>query len=393
MGLLRASLLGGLGVLLVLLASTIARGDEPQEPLLRAPGGPYVGAVVDAKTRRPVPDAVVVILWHRPGEKRGWGPVFVDIAETLTDGAGRFVLDVAALERRLAPSVLEPRVVIYKPGYLPYPIMGGDRRGAPARGFKGTGAEVVLTPVSDLEERSEALNEFFYLLKRDGPGVEKPPIAWAIQRSEIQDLIRLIRATPYSSGSGPGREPGRDQPSRPKCDQRTDALWDRYLNGYRGPYRGRVIAAETKAPLQGVVVVAKWEREREYPLKLNVEHYAVRETLTDANGEFLILGDDVECSAPRRTLRPRFEIFLPGYGQPRYQAAAPRRPPWSQFEGPGSTVELPRLKTLEERRDAARKLDPYIFSQRPFEEIPAFMQLLNQEEVAVGFKPYTPRKD
>ncbi|HUM17196.1 MAG TPA: hypothetical protein VL086_15985, partial [Candidatus Nitrosotalea sp.] len=34
--------------------------------------------------------------------------------------------------------------------------------------------------------------------------------------------------------------------------------WDRYLDGYRGPYRGQVIDADTKAPLAGAVVVAMW---------------------------------------------------------------------------------------------------------------------------------------
>ena len=42
--------------------------------------------------------------------------------------------------------------------------------------------------------------------------------------------------------------------------------WDRYLDRPRGPYRGQVVDAETKAPLAGAVVVALWRRDRVYPV-------------------------------------------------------------------------------------------------------------------------------
>ena len=64
--------------------------------------------------------------------------------------------------------------------------------------------------------------------------------------------------------------------------------WDRYLGRPRGPYRGQVVDAETKAPLAGAVVVARWMRDRIAPLHLTSEHHAVREVVTDSEGRFIL---------------------------------------------------------------------------------------------------------
>jgi hypothetical protein len=38
-----------------------------------------------------------------------------------------------------------------------------------------------------------------------------------------------------------------------------------YIGQDRGPYRGEVVDADTRAPLVGAVVVATWTRDRIYP--------------------------------------------------------------------------------------------------------------------------------
>ena len=78
----------------------------------------------------------------------------------------------------------------------------------------------------------------------------------------------------------------------PAWSQDTE-LWDRYLDRPRGPYQGQVVDAETKAPLAGAVVVALWWRNRVYPFHSVAEHYAVRETVTDAEGRFFLDAKDV----------------------------------------------------------------------------------------------------
>ena len=50
------------------------------------------GKVVDAETNKPIPDAAVHIFWTKPGSGPPGlrGEVKVDMAETITDSAGRF---------------------------------------------------------------------------------------------------------------------------------------------------------------------------------------------------------------------------------------------------------------------------------------------------------------
>lgn len=164
--------------------------------------------------------------------------------------------------------------------------------------------------------------------------------------------------------------------------------WDRYLDKYRGPYRGRVIDADTKGPLAGAVFVALWRRDRVYPFHMVSENYAVREVVTDDNGRFVMDAKSVEEGAPRRTRRPEFLIFVPGYGSfPRYHKA-PRGFMGGFFEATGTTVELPRLEGLEARRRNLDSINPYSISDTPSKDVPQLMRRVNEESIAVGLTPY-----
>ena len=166
--------------------------------------------------------------------------------------------------------------------------------------------------------------------------------------------------------------------------------WDRYLDRPRGPYRAQVVDAQTKTPLAGAVVVALWRRDRVFPFHLVSENYAVRETITDANGRFVLDGKDVEEGAPRRTYHPEFLIFLPGYGSyPRHQVS-PRGFTGGIFERPGTLVELPRLEGREERRIHLRYVSPASFSEEPLKDLPELMLRVNHERSVVGLNPYLP---
>jgi hypothetical protein len=166
--------------------------------------------------------------------------------------------------------------------------------------------------------------------------------------------------------------------------------WDRYLNQPRGPYRGQVIDADTRAPLAGAVVVAYWPRDRIYPFHSVMEHYAVREVLTDADGRFVIDGGDIERSAPKRTLYPRFLIFIPGYGSfPRLQKA-PTGFTGGIFEGDGALVELPRLESPEARRGNLYWITPNSFTDTPFTDLSQLMKKINEERGSIGLSPHVP---
>jgi len=173
----------------------------------------------------------------------------------------------------------------------------------------------------------------------------------------------------------------------PAWSQPHEEGWERYLDGYRGPYRGRVIDADTKAPLVGAVVVAYWSRDRTMPFHSVNEAYAVRETVTDADGRFELSGRDVEEGAPRRTRRPEFHIFRPGYGAYPWYQRAPSGLLRGVFERPDTTVELPRLDSRQRRVESLDKLEPHRFSRRPFRDVPQLTQAFNEERAALGFDP------
>ena len=175
-------------------------------------------------------------------------------------------------------------------------------------------------------------------------------------------------------------------------------LWERYLSGYHGPYRGRVIDAETKKPLEGAAVVAVWDRETVWVFQTNTGFWQAREVLTGANGEFVLDAEDIELKAPSRTLRPTFVIFYPGYGSfPRFGRAT-RNLVGGNFEGPGSDVELPRLKTKKERLE--KLISPYeLFhsahedlSDVPYKYTPNLVRLINAERITLELQPYTPKE-
>jgi hypothetical protein len=57
-----------------------------------------------------------------------------------------------------------------------------------------------------------------------------------------------------------------------------------------GPYRGRVIDADTREPIKGVVVLGTWDREIITPGGAVHKYYDAMETVTDRNGNFEIKG-------------------------------------------------------------------------------------------------------
>ena len=143
-----------------------------------------------------------------------------------------------------------------------------------------------------------------------------------------------------------------------------------YLDRSRGPYQGRVIDAETKEPIAGAVVLAIWRRDKVYPLQMNKEFYVGREVLTGRDGRFRMEAHDIESGAPRRTFLPEFVIYSPGYGWfPSYHVQ-PKGPTGGKlFEGDGVTVELPLLKTRDDRLRALRRVDPGI----KYQHIPSLL--------------------
>ena len=181
------------GSLILLLVSGTARAQESQEAdtALRVPGGPYRGRVLDAQTGQPIPDAVVVILWQRLDDEIAGVRRLVTAQETFTNSNGEFVHEVRAVEAKLPPRTLAPRVLVFRPGYTPVPDRPQVRPpGMAAARFAAPDTTVTMTPVTDFDDRSEAFNTFVAMLSAAQlfPATTQLPDTTELLRFELQTL-------------------------------------------------------------------------------------------------------------------------------------------------------------------------------------------------------------
>jgi hypothetical protein len=152
-----------------------------------------------------------------------------------------------------------------------------------------------------------------------------------------------------------------------------------------GPYEGRVIDAETGAPIEGAVVLGAWSKEYLGPGGAVHEFYDAKETITDKNGEFSISGRGIEIMSNVAPMD--VYIFKAGY---EYIIQGP----WESFKGDlllkkkirweGSRAIIPLRKlTLEERKKKRPPARPPI----PDNKMSTFTEEINKERMALGLEP------
>lgn len=160
-----------------------SRAQEAPEPYLHGPQGPYRGRVVEATTERPIADALVVFIWQREDVQIDGFRNFVAAREGATDPTGTFVLEADAIETTPPFLARPPRVIIYAPGYLPFPETRMAPGGASSLPFRGDGMVVALRPARTEEDRIRSFNTFIALLSRfrlfevvEAPPPSHPPL-------------------------------------------------------------------------------------------------------------------------------------------------------------------------------------------------------------------------
>jgi hypothetical protein len=155
---------------------------------------------------------------------------------------------------------------------------------------------------------------------------------------------------------------------------------------YDGPYSGRVIDADTRAPVEGVVVLGVWNTEQITPGGAVHTFHDARETVTDKNGEFEIPGMGfmiLSNVTPMDVL-----IFKAGYEHIGMG-------PWEslkkdlilrkkiKWEGTKAIIPLKKL-TMEERKKRVMGKENI-----PAEKQKFLIKELNKEYLEVkGFYPY-----
>ncbi len=160
-------------------------------------------------------------------------------------------------------------------------------------------------------------------------------------------------------------------------------------------YKGKVIDADTKEPIEGAVVAAIWTREVKHFNVTDEIFKKTRETLTDKNGEFSIKPYHHYSLRPLSKLWLRWVIFKPGYGSfspgryPRHPKVKPKgispNGLTSKIFSPYTVVELPKLKTRRERRKYL--IDPP-WTPVPVEKIPLLIGAINIENTEIGLRAY-----
>lgn len=165
-----------------------------------------------------------------------------------------------------------------------------------------------------------------------------------------------------------------------------------------GPWKGKIIDIETKEPLEGAVVLAVWERVYRTPAGPNSYFYEAKEVLTDKEGGF-----EIPSYSPINLLPiisylrgPHFTVFKPGYlslsdvdfGD--FFLSGTKEAPMELKEMSGKVfrlapriIELPKLKTKEERLRVIGSLPPSI----PDQAMPNLIKLMNVEEINLGLQP------
>lgn len=137
--------------------------------------------------------------------------------------------------------------------------------------------------------------------------------------------------------------------------------------GYRGPFEGRVLDAETRQPIQGAVVFMEWSYVRigeKMPTVFNAA-----EVLTDERGAFRIKKKRSWNPWTNWMLRASAVIYKAGYG-----AGVHLGTPWLR-----KRAAIEKARSLEERK----KLGPTFYLDIEFEKgLPVFLlkKLTTEEE-------------
>jgi hypothetical protein len=175
-----------------------------------------------------------------------------------------------------------------------------------------------------------------------------------------------------------------------------------WLIYHKPEFRGKVIDAATKEPIEGAVVVVIYSKYTAGIAGRDVSVIKAKETLTDKNGEFYFPSYTTIIGPLSGDDHASFLIYKPGYGRPIYSPYG-ITPVYEEIffsKGIGTTgdldlgpnfdmvritfgiVELPKLTTREERLKAFPITPAHIGSK----ELPLLYKAINDERRSLGLK-------
>lgn len=156
--------------------------------------------------------------------------------------------------------------------------------------------------------------------------------------------------------------------------------------GAAGPWRGQVIDAESAQPLEGVIVVAVWDKLSPGVIHPGRDFHDALEVVTDSEGRFIIPARSLTTLNPFVNFEPRSLVFF----KSAYTWSGIRNVPlytsrdeiWKLMEKDSATFELRPLRTKQERLNALRRPGDV-----PDSLIPRYLDAYGAESVQLGLKP------
>ena len=167
-----------------------------------------------------------------------------------------------------------------------------------------------------------------------------------------------------------------------------------------GPWRGTIVDAETKQPLEGVVVFALWnERYGSIGGYAGGGYCDSEEVVTGADGRFTIRRLKRSFNPFSIIQGPDFTIYKPGYGRWHFQGDGEWltlrgdelnrsvNAVWQRFNSEAAVViELTPLKTRDARMNFLRAFSlPSM--DTPANRFSKLLEAVNQEHGALGLQP------
>jgi hypothetical protein len=118
-----------------------------------------------------------------------------------------------------------------------------------------------------------------------------------------------------------------------------------------GPWKGQIVDAETGTTLEGVVVLAYWVKfTASWGGWAGGDFVDVEETVTGPDGRFMIPPHSTFTLLPWQKITGQLVIRKPGFGQWAFRGGNPSRESiWKRFERGEEIIEMPGLRTREER--------------------------------------------
>jgi hypothetical protein len=162
-----------------------------------------------------------------------------------------------------------------------------------------------------------------------------------------------------------------------------------YAVRYDGPYHGKVVDRETRAPIEGAVVLGTWGVYHFSPAGGSGTFYDAREAITDKNGEFtikgqglLVFGNVGHMSA--LIYKAGYTYYKTGWTTIKTGLYSSKEVKW---EGEMPVFSLRKLSEEDRKKDVNGALIPSPGDARG-EKVTHILREINKELIHRGFEPY-----